>query len=107
MAGKEAAGVYILGLLARYWLVVSTNRMPLLTTIPTSMRKPMREGILSVTPDRNISPNEPTRLNGIQIITMSENRGDSNCIAITRKTSSTAAAIAVSRDCLLYTSRCV
>ena len=43
------------------------------------------------------SPKEPTRLNGMVVITMKENFGDSNCAAMTTKIRNTATAIALYR----------
>ena len=63
-------------------------------TVPTSIKNPIKDGILIVTPDNSIKPNEPIRENGIQIITMIENLHDSNCMAMTIKTRKTAVAIA-------------
>ena len=44
------------------------------------------------------SPKDPMRLNGILSMTIREYFGDSNCIAITRNTRNTAAAMASPRD---------
>ena len=51
--------------------------------------------MLRVDPVIKSSPKEPISAKGILIITISENRGDSNCIAITRKIRNTATKIAV------------
>ena len=48
-----------------------------------------------VTPVSFRKPKEPIRLNGIVVITIKENLGDSNCAAITTKSRNTAVAIAV------------
>lgn len=64
------------------------------TTIPTSISTPIRETMLSVEPVMKRSPNEPISAKGILIMTMAENLGDSNCIAITRKIRNTAVKIA-------------
>ena len=52
------------------------------------------EVILIVVPVSFKSPKEPTRLNGIVVMTMKENFGDSNCAAMTTNTRNTATAIA-------------
>ena len=44
-------------------------------------------------PVKNNNKKEPIRENGIQVITISENLGDSNCIAITKNTRNTAVKI--------------
>ena len=72
------------------WLTVSTYNIPLFTTIPASIKNPIKETILMVIPAIYSRKTEPTRLKGIHIITMKEKRGDSNCMAITRKTRNTA-----------------
>ena len=76
----------------------STYRIPLFTTMPASIRTPIREIILNEDPDRNRSPKDPIRLNGMLSITISEYRGDSNCIAITKNTRKIAAARASPRE---------
>ncbi len=76
------------------WFVVSTYRIPLFTTIPTSISTPINEVMFSVEPVMNSRKKDPIRLNGILSMTMSENTGDSNCIAMTRKIRKTAVKIA-------------
>ena len=73
----------------------STYRIPLFTTIPTSIMIPIMEIIVSDCPDRKRSPKEPIRLKGMLSMTIREYFGDSNCMAITRNTRNTAAAIAL------------
>ena len=79
----------------RYWLAVSTKRMPLFTTVPIKIRNPRMEVMLMVTPVKPSSPKDPTRLNGIVVITMTENFGDSNWAAMTTNTRNTATAMAL------------
>ena len=64
------------------------------TTVPMRIRNPRMEVILIVVPVSFKSPKEPTRLNGIVVMTMKENFGDSNCAAMTTNTRNTATAIA-------------
>ena len=78
-------------------LTPSTYRIPLFTTIPTSIMIPIRDVMVSDCPDRNSNPKEPIRLNGILSMTIREYFGDSNCMAITRKTRKMAAAMALPR----------
>ena len=59
------------------------------------MRKPISEVILMVTPVSLSAANEPASENGIVVMTMNENLGDSNCAAITTNTRNTAIAIAL------------
>ena len=71
---------------SRRVLAVSTSRMALLTTMPSSMRKPSKE-----TSDNSALPirrarKEPIRAKGTQSMTSREKRTDSNCMAMTRKT---------------------
>ena len=73
----------------------STYRIPLFTTIPTSIIIPIMEIMVSDCPERNRSPKEPIRLKGMLSMTIREYFGDSNCMAITRNTRNTAAAIAL------------
>mgnify|MGYP002508234381 CR=1 FL=1 len=51
--------------------------------------------MLKVDPVIYKRPKEPINAKGMLIITISENRGDSNCIAITRKIRNTATKIAM------------
>ena len=74
------------GICSFSWLTVSTSRMPLLTAIPMSMRKPIMDTMFRLLPVTNSSRKEPIREKGIQVMTIREKRGDSNCMAITRKT---------------------
>ena len=64
------------------------------TTVPIKIRNPKIDVILMVVPVSFRSPKEPTRLNGIVVMTMKENFGDSNCAAMTTNTRNTATAIA-------------
>mgnify|MGYP007026185381 CR=1 FL=1 len=66
----------------------------MLTTVPTRIRKPRIDVILMLTPVICKSPKEPMRLNGMVVITMKENFGDSNCADSTTNTRNTATAIA-------------
>ena len=75
------------GIVCRYRLVESTNRMPLFTTMPISIRKPIMDTMLNVTLEAASIRKDPIRLKGIQIITIKENFGDSNCMAITYSSS--------------------
>jgi len=50
---------------------------------------------LSVEPEINSRKKDPIRLNGILSMTISENTGDSNCIAMTRNIRNTAVIIAI------------
>ena len=56
----------------RFWFAASTNRMPLFTTVPESIRKPIRETMLIFRFRSHRSPKEPIRLKGIVVITMTE-----------------------------------
>ena len=67
----------------RYWFAVSTNRIPLFTTVPISIRNPIRDTILILQFVRNSSPKAPIRLNGMVVMTMKEYLGDSNWAAMT------------------------
>ena len=82
----------------RYWFAVSTNKIPLFTTVPISIRKPMRETMLMEQSVSHNSPNAPIRLNGIVVMTIPENLIDSNWAAITTKIKNTAIASALNRD---------
>ena len=82
----------------RYWFTVSTYRIPLFTTVPIRIRKPSRVVILIVTPVIFRKPKEPTRLNGIVVMTITENFTDSNWLAMTTNTRNTAMAIAEYRE---------
>ena len=73
------------GISIRSWFTVSTYKIPLFTTVPTSIRKPSMEFILIGQSARNRNPKEPIKLNGIVAITIRENFGDSNWIAMTMK----------------------
>ena len=77
---------------------VSTNKIPLFTTVPISIRKPMRETMLMEQSVSHNSPNAPIRLNGIVVMTIPENLIDSNWAAITTKIKNTAIASALNRD---------
>ena len=83
------------GISIRYWFTVSTYRIPLFTTVPTRIKNPRMEVMDMLTPVSFRSPKEPTRLNGIVVMTMKENFGDSNCADITTKIRNTATAIAL------------
>ena len=74
------------GISRRSWLTVSTYRIPLFTTVPTNIRKPSMDTILIGLSAINSSPKEPIRANGIVVMIISENFGDSNWIAITTNT---------------------
>ena len=77
----------------------STNRIPLFTTIPINIRNPIRDTILMVLCVMNNSRKDPISAKGIHIMTMKENLGDSNCIAITRNTRNVATRIACNNAC--------
>ena len=85
------------GMDCRSILVESTNRIPLFTTIPISIKNPIRDIMLRVDPVKNKSNREPIRENGIHSMTIIENLGDSNCMAITKNTRNTAVKIALNR----------
>ena len=85
-------------IVARYWFAVSTYKIPLFTTVPTNIKKPSREVMLIGQSTNHKNRKEPIRANGIVVITMMENFGDSNCAAITTNTRNTAVAIACPRD---------
>ena len=78
----------------RYWFAVSTNRIPLFTTVPISIRNPIRDTILILQFVRNSSPKAPIRLNGMVVMTMKEYLGDSNWAAMTTNIRNTAVPIA-------------
>ena len=73
----------ISGTLTSIWFTVSTYRMPLLTTVPTSIRKPSMDTMLMGLPVRYRRPKEPIRLKGMVTMTIREYLGDSNCMPIT------------------------
>ena len=64
------------------------------TTVPIRIRNPRIEVMLMVTPVSFKRPKEPIRLNGIVVMTIKENFGDSNCAAKITKTRKTAMAMA-------------
>ena len=82
----------------RYWFAVSTNKIPLFTTVPISIRKPIRETMLMEQSVSHNSPNAPIRLNGMVVMTIPENLIDSNWAAITTKIKNTAIASALNKD---------
>ena len=59
-------------------LAVSTYKIPLFTTMPTSIRIPISEVMLIVLPVMNRRKNDPISENGMDSMTISEKRGDSN-----------------------------
>ena len=68
--------------------------MPLLTTVPASIRKPIRDTMEIFTLVSHRSPKAPIREKGMVVMTMTEYRIDSNWIAMTTKTRKTAVAMA-------------
>ena len=81
-----------------YWFTVSIYRIPLLTTVPTSIKSPTMAVILILTPLKYKSPKAPINENGIVNITINENLGDSNCIAITINIRNIAVKSALSKE---------
>ena len=81
----------------RYWFTVSTYRIPLLTTVPTSIRNPSRDVMLMALSASHKRPKAPMRQNGMVVITMIENLGDSNWAAMTTNTRKIARAMAWNR----------
>ena len=77
------------GISARNWFTVSTYKIPLFTTVPTNIRKPNIDTILIGLSARNSIPKDPISENGMVVIIISENLGDSNWIAITTNTRKT------------------
>ena len=84
-----------MSMVSLYWLAVSTNRIPLFTTVPINIKNPIRDTILILQFVKNSSPKAPIKLNGMVVITMKEYLGDSNWAAITTNIRNTAVPMAL------------